>query len=129
MLVFAGEKLQPKDEMDRTYPLSGLTAVVLGTGGAARALAFGAAERGCTVVVVGRTLEKASVIAEQLDKNFVVMAIACTYELLHSGQVPCVDVLINTTPLGMEGANEGKSPVKKELLEKVCSHFGSLNAK
>jgi shikimate 5-dehydrogenase len=117
--TFSGEKLQPKDLDEREYPLMGLTAVVLGTGGAGRALAFGAAERGCTVVVVGRTLEKAAVVAEQVDKHCITVAIACTYDALHSGQVPCVDVLINTTPLGMEGANEHVSPVKKELLQKV----------
>ena len=34
--------------------LAGLVCVVLGTGGAARALAFGAAQRGASVVIAGR---------------------------------------------------------------------------
>ena len=43
--------------------LKGLTTVVVGAGGAARALAFGASERGARVVVVNRTRSRADELA------------------------------------------------------------------
>ena len=94
--------------------------MVLGTGGAARALAFGAAERGALVVVIGRSFSKAAPIAAALKKSEGVASVAASYAKLEDGvTVPEIDVIINTTPLGMVGENEDKMAVSRELLEMV----------
>lgn len=94
---------------------------MLGTGGAARALAFGAAIMGARVVVAGRRLEKAQELAE-------VVLDACCYsgdavgvslEDVQAGSLPRMDIVLNTTPLGMVGENEDRTPLPKEILEKV----------
>eukprot|EP00889_Picochlorum_renovo_P003956 jgi/Picre1/30986/NNA_006344.t1 len=59
-----------ENAMDKTSgesPLKGKKVVVLGAGGAGRALAFGAASRGAHVVVANRTVDKASDLARQLS--------------------------------------------------------------
>ena len=118
----AGKQLQkanPKNKPEDA-PLRGDTAVVLGTGGAARALAFGAAERGALVVVIGRSFSKAAPIAAALKKSEGVASVAASYAKLEDGvTVPEIDVIINTTPLGMVGENEDKMAVSRELLEMV----------
>lgn len=106
---------------DQQLPLRGRTAVVLGTGGAARALAFGAATLGARVVVAGRRLDKAQELADVvLDACcFSGDSIGVSIEDVQAGLLPEMDIVLNTTPLGMVGKNEDKSPLSKEILEKV----------
>jgi len=92
--------------------LKGKNVVILGAGGAARAVAFGALENGARVVVVNRTLEKGAELADDLNKHFNGRAASGLME-----QVKDCDVLVNTTSAGMY-PDVGKSPVKKELLKK-----------
>jgi len=78
-------------------------AVVLGTGGAARAVAAAAARMGWELVVVGRHLDRADEVADvarsaggaatalQVDDDTVAVAVASA------------DVVVNATPLGMHG--------------------------
>ena len=49
-----------------TSPLSGKTVVVVGAGGAGRALAFGAAAKGAQVVIANRSLGRAQELAAQV---------------------------------------------------------------
>lgn len=49
-----------------TSPLAGKTVVVVGAGGAGRALAFGAAVKGARVVVANRSVAKAQELAAQV---------------------------------------------------------------
>jgi shikimate 5-dehydrogenase len=99
--------------------LQGKTAVVLGTGGAARALLFGAAARGANVIVAGRNLGKAEALAAQVAKATGTAATACTLEDVQAGRLDRIDVLLNTTPLGMVGAAEDRTPVQAEVLQQV----------
>eukprot|EP00892_Ulva_mutabilis_P010255 jgi/Ulvmu1/7601/UM038_0026.1 len=110
-----------REPTDPALPLRGRTAVVLGTGGAARALAFGAATMGARVVVAGRRVEKAQQLAD-------VVLDACCYsgdavgvslEDVQAGSLQMMDIVLNTTPLGMIGAAEDDTPLSKEILEKV----------
>lgn len=103
-------------------PLQGLTAVVLGTGGAARALAFGAAERGANVVVAGRLIQRACELAFQLSdtSDQGISACACEISAVQNGSLESMDVVLNTTPIGMVGKREGETPVPAEVLQKVC---------
>ena len=115
---------------DPQRPLEGKTAVVLGTGGAARALAFGAAERGASVVIAGRTVSKVQALAESVDRACSCSVQTCEIAHVKEGKLPAVDVVLNTTPLGMVGEMEDKTPLPQSALEQVrtsicatpCSH-------
>jgi shikimate 5-dehydrogenase len=100
-------------------PLEGKTAVILGTGGAARALAFGAAQRGADVVIAGRAASKVAALAEQVDKSCQCSVQACAIADVQEGKLPAVDVVLNTTPLGMAGEREGETPLPQAALEQV----------
>lgn len=75
-------------------PLAGLTVVVVGAGGAGRALAFGAASRGAHVLIANRNFERAQSLASMIGCTAVELS------ALQSGGVKG-DVLANTTSLGM----------------------------
>ena len=71
------------------------TIVILGAGGAARAIALTAMKRGAEVVLVNRTASKAQALAEKLG---------CHWSLT----VPLYDILINATSVSM--------PIEEQLL-------------
>lgn len=121
LLTYPSWSYVGREPEDQQLPLRGRTAVVLGTGGAARALAFGAATLGARVVVAGRRLDKAQELADVvLDACcFSGDSIGVSIEDVQAGVLPQMDIVLNTTPLGMVGKNEDKSPLSKEILEKV----------
>jgi shikimate dehydrogenase len=71
--------------------LNGQKVVVLGAGGAARAVVYGLKKAGARVVILNRTLSH----AKKLAKEF-----GCAYAALSPGRLPS-DLLINTTSVGM----------------------------
>jgi shikimate dehydrogenase len=74
-------------------------ALVLGAGGASRAVAYGLIERGIRRVhLVNRTLPRARVLADQLGGDVRAVPWAAVVDLL-----PRAGLLVNTTPLGMHG--------------------------
>ena len=75
-------------------PLAGLTVVVVGAGGAGRAIAFGAAHRGARVLIANRNDERAESLASTVGGT------AVAWSELQSGAVRG-DILANTTSLGM----------------------------
>ena len=72
--------------------LAGRTALVLGAGGAAKAIAYGLREEGAEVFIANRTRERAEQLAAQFDCRVV------NWDDRHDVRV---DILINCTPLGM----------------------------
>ncbi len=87
--------------------LEGATAVVVGAGGAGRAVAFGLADAGATVHIANRTASKADDLAAAVPN-------ARGYELEAVGDLlPEADVLVNATSVGME---TDVSPVPAEAL-------------
>jgi len=74
-------------------------AVVLGAGGAARAVVFGLVERGIRRVhLVNRTLARASALADQFGASVHPASWAAI-----AGLLPQAGLLVNTTSLGMHG--------------------------
>ncbi|GAB4526044.1 MAG: shikimate dehydrogenase [Roseibium sp.] len=87
------------DQLAPDWDVSRESAVVLGAGGAARAIVWALLERKFTTVhIVNRTLEKAEAIAEAFGSG----TIAHSWDNLGTilGQA---DLLVNTTSLGMTG--------------------------
>lgn len=72
--------------------VSGKRVYILGAGGAARAIGYGAAAEGAAVVIVNRTAERGEALARELDGDFQPLA-----ELRRIDG----DILVNTTPVGM----------------------------
>ncbi|GIL79626.1 hypothetical protein Vretifemale_8933 [Volvox reticuliferus] len=90
-------------------PLKGKTVVIIGAGGAGRALAFGAATKGARVVIANRSQERADQLAAALGTS----ATSCSWEDLVLGRVTG-DVLANSTSLGMTPHVE-ESPVPPQV--------------
>jgi 3-dehydroquinate dehydratase/shikimate dehydrogenase len=68
------------------------TAIILGAGGAARAVAFGLRQRGVDVAICSRTFERAHEIAKKVDCK------AIKWDARYDKAYDCV---INATPIGM----------------------------
>jgi len=101
---------------------SGLDAVLVGAGGAARAAAHALADAGIgTLTIANRTLERAQALAEEVARQGVkTQAIG-----LADSDYPCVcskaDLLINSTSVGMlHGPAEDASPVPVGAIREGC---------
>lgn len=73
-------------------PLQGKTALILGAGGAARAVGWGIHQKGGKVIFTSRTPERASQLASDIGGTAVPWA---------DRHEPKVDLLVNATPVGM----------------------------
>jgi shikimate dehydrogenase len=93
---------------DLRFDPGGERCVVIGGGGAAKAVIAALAEHGATeVIVVNRSLARAQEAA----------AVAgATGRTGNASDVPEADLVVNATPLGMVGEYEGLSPVDASLL-------------
>ena len=89
--------------------LAGATILMLGAGGAARAVGFGLKEKQARVIIANRTLAKAKALARDLNCQW------CS--LAEMGDLN-VDVLVNTTSVGM-APNIDETLVPKALLAKI----------
>lgn len=79
--------------LERATELAGKDAVVLGAGGAARAVVYGLQERGARVTVLNRTESRAEALASELDA-------AGAGPITALAETAC-DVLVNTTSVGL----------------------------
>ncbi len=94
------------------------SAIILGTGGAARAAAAGLLESGCkSIYLVSRTYKKHEMTA--MNPDFVRLV---TYDDLEQA-LRVSDLLVNTTPVGMH-PDRDRSPVQERLVpllkHKIC---------
>ena len=92
------------------------TAIVLGAGGAARAIAYGLKRRGAEVVIASRTSARAQNLADRLQCK------AVDWDNRHSIQA---DILINCTPVGMH-PNVDESPYDKHHLRPYMIVFDTV---
>lgn len=95
--------------LERETTIQGAEAVVLGAGGAARAVLYGLLERGATVRVLNRSVAKATALVEALGAS-------ASGPLEALGDSPC-DILVNTTRVGL-GSDE--SPVAATAIPADC---------
>ncbi len=102
--------------------VEGKVALVVGAGGAGRAIAFALAERGCVVVVTNRTESRGLKLAEDVRK--VGKCVFHPYNRLEELKGN-VDIIVNATPLGMKGF-ESKLPIPEVLVEKNVVVFDTV---
>lgn len=88
--------------------LAGSTVLVLGAGGAGRAVGFGLIEAGARVILTNRTAAKGQALATQLGCPFVAAPDIATIQ---------ADALVNTTSVGMHPNVDGL-PIAAELLDR-----------
>jgi 3-dehydroquinate dehydratase / shikimate dehydrogenase len=96
--------------------LQGKTALVLGAGGAARAIAFGLVRRGAEVVLASRTSQRAEALAKFVGCRAVDWSARHNY---------LVDILVNCTPLGMH-PNVDETPYEKHHLKPSMLVFDTV---
>jgi 3-dehydroquinate dehydratase/shikimate dehydrogenase len=96
--------------------LQGKRVLILGAGGAARAVAFGVRELGATVLVANRTHERAVALARASNAQAVPMNQLATKN---------VDAIVNTTPLGMH-PNTDSSPLEKDQIPQGSIVFDTV---
>ncbi|HPU05939.1 MAG TPA: shikimate dehydrogenase [Thermogutta sp.] len=97
-------------------PIHGKQALVLGAGGAGKAVAFGLIRAGATVTLTDGDAEKARLLAEKLDCAYV------PWDDRHS--VAC-DILANCTPVGMH-PNVDESPFDAKYLRSHMLVFDAV---
>jgi len=104
------------DEQAQKGTLGVKTAVVLGGGGAARAVAFGLKQRGVEVTVTSRTADRAKKIAAEVGCK------AVEWAARHRMPSDCV---VNATPVGMH-PNVDETPYDKEHLRPYMVVFDTV---
>jgi shikimate dehydrogenase len=97
------------------------TAVILGNGGAARAVVAGCAQLGCNQIhVIGRNLNKLAAFHESWSNS----AISSHLHIHHWDNlpkyIPQANLLVNTTPIGMY-PHIDEAPLTREEIEKLPS--------
>jgi shikimate dehydrogenase len=92
--------------LETLLPIEGHEFVVVGAGGAARAVVFGITSKGGKAIVVNRSVERGRALAEEFDSVFVPLS-----------EIEGVrgDCLVNTTPVGMY-PKEDEIPVPKRVI-------------
>ncbi|MFQ5997230.1 MAG: shikimate dehydrogenase [Dehalococcoidales bacterium] len=103
--------------LDRGVKPEGKNVVILGAGGASRAISFILTERGASLVILNRQLTRAEELVHRIAQVFQkeVKALALSEENL-AKVLAKADILINTTSVGMiPDINE--TPVPAELLK------------
>ena len=92
--------------LEEKIDLRGMTCLVIGSGGAARAIGFILKERDVTISIANRSLVRGKELARSLG---------CPYIPLHKIGETRADVLIQTTPVGMYPCVD-QCPVPEQIL-------------
>jgi 3-dehydroquinate dehydratase/shikimate dehydrogenase len=96
------------DAIERKMKVGGRTVLVVGTGGAARAIVYEAKKRGAFVVIANRTVDKARTLAAELGVTYTSLA--------EIRKLEC-DILVNATPVGMT-PHVNESPLPRQILNR-----------
>ena len=94
------------DAVENVMRVNGKRMLILGAGGAARALAYEAKQRGAEVVISNRTARKGQDLAREFGLGFVKWGKFADARF---------DILVNATPIGMVPDTD-KTPVPKSIL-------------
>jgi shikimate dehydrogenase len=94
--------------LEEKVELSGKTCLIIGAGGAARAIGFILKENIVKVTVANRSVERGQKLALSLD---------CPFIPLDEIENTTADLLINTTPVGM-APQKDQCPVPEQFLKK-----------
>ena len=99
------------EALEACSELSHLRCLIIGAGGAAKAVAFALKDRCREVTVSNRTEQSARTLAG---------SVGCGWTPLSDAHRQKADLVINTTPVGMH-PDTGKSPVTEQVLENATA--------
>ncbi len=104
--------------LDAGHKVSGKSILLLGAGGAARALAYIMAKDSNKIVIANRSEKRAGKLANEIKRKFGINIEGknCSNRVLKE-ESKKADILINATPIGMY-PNINKSPIPAEFLHK-----------
>ncbi|CAO2834249.1 unnamed protein product [Amaranthus hypochondriacus] len=115
------EGLQDGGSVAPVSPLAGKLFVVVGAGGAGKALAYGGKAKGARVVIANRTLESAVNLASKLDGE------ALSLDELDNFAPEDGMILVNTTSVGMK-PKTNETPISKKALRHYALVFDAVYA-
>ena len=93
--------------LEQKTRISGKSCVIVGAGGAAKAIGFALRERGVSITVANRSLERGEALAHSLG---------CSHIPLNKIEAIKADILIQTTPVGMYPYMD-QCPVPEQILD------------
>jgi shikimate dehydrogenase len=100
------------EALEEKMDLRGKRFVLLGAGGAARAIGFGLQERGYPLIIVNRSKERGQALSRELGCDYLPVS---SLVRMKAGELEA-DVIVNATSLGMY-PRDGETPIPKELLK------------
>ncbi len=95
------------EALEEKVDLKGKKVVLLGAGGAARAIGFALKRRDCEIIISNRTMDRGDVLAKEL---------MCIHQPVSSIEGLKADVMINATSVGMHPYDQ-ESPLPKQILK------------
>jgi shikimate dehydrogenase len=101
------------EAIEEKMKLEGTRVLLLGAGGAARAIGFGLKERECQLVIANRTRNRGEALSRELRCHFLPMS---SLVRMKAGELEA-DFVINATSVGMY-PRDGETPIPKGLLKK-----------
>ncbi len=99
-------------------------AVILGSGGAARAVVIGLAElkiNEIEILTLEREIENAYEIEQNLNQNYSKISTKCS-ALKDNIDLSDASIIVNATPVGMQGKLEGRSPLSLYSIDSLDKH-------
>ncbi|MBF0573153.1 MAG: shikimate dehydrogenase [Desulfamplus sp.] len=111
--------VEPLKEALSENSLKGKNISIIGAGGAARAVAFGAKKEGGNITIVNRSKEKGEVLAIEVNGKYLSLSEFNKQASINSinNNLEHTDIIINTTSVGMT-PNIDESPVNPSILNK-----------
>jgi shikimate dehydrogenase len=100
------------EALEEKINLRGKRVILLGAGGAARAIGFGLKERDCQLIIANRSRDRGEALSRELKCHFIPMS---SLVKMKTGELEA-DVIINATSLGMV-PRERETPIPKKLLK------------
>ena len=102
---------------DGDEQLAGKQVLILGAGGAARAIAHGLLQAGCNVTITNRKLDRAKNLASELG---------CKYSRWDQRAAEYCDVLVNCTPVGMHPDRIDETPYEENWMREGLIVFDTV---
>lgn len=111
-----------EEAIPKTVELKGKTAAILGTGGASRAAVLGLSDKGIREIdIYTRNIANSIDYMAYVRRKFPQITFTA-YQIDRIKSLEKYDILVNTTPIGMQGKAADLSPIADYLLKTLPGH-------
>lgn len=105
--------------IEEVIPVKGKKIIIIGAGGAARAISFQLLFNGAgEVLIANRTIENATKLSDNLREHFPTSVSSLGLDDKLKEELKDADVLINTTPVGMHPYENQKPIVNRDMMHR-----------